>query len=166
MRSSLRSALLTVAALVLFALPASNAAASAQCMFQFPITLSPGLSPMTPTSGTFTSNGATGKITCQGDAYAKAITGPGTMTVSGTYGDSGPESCATPGKGHGTATMTLPTADGTTTLDYAFTYQRYGAMGPFNSDGWNGGFGFMPTQGNCLSAPATAAMVYGGGMLG
>lgn len=155
---------MAAASLALFTLPASKASASAFCSFEFTATLSPGLSAMTPTAGTV-SMSSPGKITCHGDAYGKEITGPGTLEGTATYGARGPETCAM-GSGTGDLTLTLPTADGPMKLKYAITYQRLGPMGPFNSPGYNGGFGFMPTKGDCFTAPITQAMVSGGSMIG
>lgn len=162
MRSSVRSAVLAVAALALVTVPASPAAASAFCSFEAPITLSPGLSATTPTTGTFTTGGQTGKVTCHGDAYGKEITGPGTASFDGTLE---PQTCAA-GNGTGTATLVIPTAAGSMQLPYQFTFQRLALLGSFSSQNFSGGFGFLPTKGDCFSAPVTGAMVQGGGKLG
>jgi hypothetical protein len=162
MRLPLRSVLVTVASLALFSLPVSHAAASAFCSFEVPVTLSPGLSAMTPTSGTFTTGGQTGKLMCHGDAYGKAITGPGTIGYDGKL-DS--QTCSS-GTGTGTAKLVLPTTEGPMEFSYDFTFQRAALLGSFMSDYYSGGFGFMPTKGDCFTAPVTAAMVEGGAKLG
>jgi hypothetical protein len=157
MRSSLRSALFVVAAAGAAALPASSAQAMAFCSFEVPVTLSPGLSAMTPSSGTFTTGGQTGKLMCQGDAYGKAISAPGTVGYDGILNS---QTCAN-GDGTGTARLVLPTASGPLDYTYTFTYQRAGLFGEFTSDAFSGGFTFQPTKGDCVSSPVTAATVRG-----
>jgi hypothetical protein len=162
MCSSTRRAAAAVAVAVALVITApSTASAAAFCNFNFTVTISPGLS-MTPTAGTFTSGGQTGKITCYGDIYGKEITGPGRAGASG--GGDGPTTC-TNGSGHGEGTIVLPTSAGEVTYTYPFTFSYVTGAGPFSSDAYSGGFGFLPGKGNCFTEPVTEAHVMGFGYL-
>ena len=54
------------------------------CTFTSAITLTPGLS-IVPSSGTFTSGGETGTVSCDGPVRGIVPTGPGTLGVEGRY---------------------------------------------------------------------------------
>jgi len=164
MRSSIKVRALPAAILAVLATSAPPAAsAAAFCSFDFVITNSPGLS-MTPTAATFTTGGGEpGNITCTGDVYGKTITGPGT---TGNHGQFASDSTCARGSGTGSATFTLPTADGPVRLQNLFTFSYLGAAGSFSGSVISGGFAFLPPlQGNCLTTPLTEAHVYGMGRL-
>src|SRR5947199_8774902 len=83
-----------------FALPAQSQDAGTPCRFEVDASLSPGLS-RTPSSGTFTSGGETGTVTCDGAVNGEQPTGAGTMGTDGRYGlAGGGDSCrSAPGAG-------------------------------------------------------------------
>jgi transposase len=140
--------------------PPSAGPVNAYCHYEFNLTISPGLS-VTPRSAKATTGGRTGKITCSGRVYGKAITGPGTV---GTRVRAVASTCA---YGHGTAEawLELPTADGTVKVQYRYTFNYVGATGSFMGKKASGGFAFAPTKGNCVTAPITKAHVEAFGVL-
>jgi hypothetical protein len=152
-----------LAALLAFGVPpAATAAAAAPtvCTYRWEVTVSPGLT-VTPGSGTVSTGGATGTITCNGTVDGQTPTGSGSVTIDAVY----EESTCLGGKGTGTYSFTLPTSSGSVTVTDNFTW-TYGLVpadlnlaGPF---AWTGqrssGTGlFVPTQGTCLLDPMTAA---------
>src|SRR5581483_3829717 len=62
------------------------------CTFTSTIALAPGLS-VVPSSGTFTSGGETGTVSCDGPVRGIVPTGPGTLGVEGRYGTRDPDTC-------------------------------------------------------------------------
>jgi hypothetical protein len=162
MRSSVRCAAAAAAALAVVAVPApSTASAAAFCSFDSVVTVSPGLS-MTPTAITTTTSGPTGKITCSGDVYGKAITGPGTIGADAT--SDGHATCAS-GSGSGEAQLALPTADGPVELRYPYTFSYVAGLSSFSSSVFSGGVMALPTKGDCFTEPVTELHEYGFGRL-
>jgi hypothetical protein len=139
------------------------------CSFKFNADVNPGLS-NSPSSGTVTSNGQTGTITCQGKVNGKTVTGPGTYGVDGRYGTNDPDTCTSGGEGNGTASMTIPTSDGPQRVTAPFTY-TYGALQngilavTFKGETWSGTAEVRPTKGDCASAPLTRMTAEGKGTL-
>jgi hypothetical protein len=131
------------------------------CLAEFDLTLSPGFS-MTPSTGTFTSNGETGTITCDGPVNGKPVTGTGTRGEVGRYGLDGPNSCSKPdGTGDETFSLTVPTASGPqhvsdfATLTYG-AFQGGGVLGgTLKSNRMYGTFNVTPMVGDCVTAPIT-----------
>jgi hypothetical protein len=158
MRSSTRRVALAAATTAaLAAIAPATASADAFCSFDYPVKISPGLS-ATPAPFTFTSGGETGTVTCHGDVGGKMITGPGTVGITGA--STGPASCAN-GQGSADVTYTLPTAGGPVASKYHITFSYLLGAGAFMSPDYSGGFGFLPTKGNCFTEPVTEAAVMG-----
>ena len=76
-RVKMRRMLLVVVALMVMAPAGVSAQQPTKCEANFDGDVSPGLS-SEPTSGTFTSNGPTGSVVCDGPVNGKRPTGPGT----------------------------------------------------------------------------------------
>src|SRR4051794_23774214 len=72
------------------AAPGSANGQKTQCTFASTITLGPGLS-VVPSTGTFSSGGETGTVTCDGPVRGIVPTGPGTLGVEGRYGTKDPD---------------------------------------------------------------------------
>jgi len=139
--------------------PPSVGPVNAYCHFEAPLTISPGLS-VTPRAVKITSGGPTGRATCSGHVYGKAITGTGTVAFRGRA----VASCAY-GSGTAEARLELPTADGTVKVQYPFSFHAVGATGSFMGKKASGGFAFAPTRGNCVTAPVTKVHVEAFGVL-
>jgi hypothetical protein len=111
-------------------------------------------------SGTFTTNGETGKVTCNGPVNGKQPTGPGTWSASGRYGTKNPDTCDN-AEGTFENSMTLPTADGKLTAknkgDWAAgAFKGGGAFGgEFTGDTGDGTFEVTPKKGDCVASPMT-----------
>jgi hypothetical protein len=140
--------------------PPSVGPVNAYCHFEFPLTISPGLS-VTPRSAKLTSGGRSGRVTCSGHVYGKAITGTGTVAVRAHAVAS---TCGY-GSGTGETRLELPTADGTVKVKYPFTFHYVGATGSFMGKKASGGFVFAPTKGDCVTAPITKVHVESFGVL-
>jgi hypothetical protein len=167
MRASARniaSVAAAVAALVAAGASAGSAQAAAFCSFTAAAKLTPGLS-STPTKGQFTTGGETGTLDCHGDLGGQQITGPGTLGFAGVYGTMGEGDTCAAGGGSGDFSLTVPTAGGSKHLQAPFTFSTFAGFGNFSSPVISGGFNFVPTEGNCFTAPVTAVDVYGGGSL-
>ena len=139
------------------------------CSFKFDADVNPGLS-NAPSSGTVTSNGETGTVTCQGKVNGKSVTGPGKYGMAGRYGTANPDTCTSGGEGDGTTSMTFPTADGPQHVEAPFTY-TYGALQngvlavTFKGETWSGTAEVRPTKGDCASAPLSKMTAGGKGTL-
>jgi len=90
-----KNAALTVALVVIWgggALPATSAEPQTNCRFATEVNLSPGLS-VKPSSGTFASDGESGRVECDGPVRGIHPSGPGTLGVMGKYGTKDPDTC-------------------------------------------------------------------------
>ncbi len=120
------------------------------CTGEHDFTISPGLS-NNPTSGTFTTDGETGTIDCQGEK--------GSWGFAGAYGTKDPDTCTSGGEGTVTHSVTLASGEKITD-DGEFTY---GALqngvfgGSFKTSRMSGDFEVTPTKGDCVTAPITKA---------
>jgi hypothetical protein len=132
---------------------AGPSASRAVCVAHWTDSVTPGIS-MTPSVGTFTSNGQTGTITCVGSVAGHAVTGPGTFGEQGTASGT----CAS-GSGTAIFSMTIPTDGGpvTLTMPAAFTFAAGIGFRPTGS--FPGGFVFAPTRGDCVLTPVTQIAV-------
>ncbi len=140
------------------------------CAFTFEAAVSPGLT-ASAGKGTWTTNGDTGTVDCNGPVNGKQPTGTGRLAVDAIYGESSAEgdTCAG-GAGRGRYSFSLPTATGPVTVADDFTY-RYGRIPPpgqpglaeFRSRKWSGTVEIVPTKGNCFETPMTAFKASGRG---
>src|SRR5262245_6165628 len=124
-RRSVAAVVAVVVALVgcwLIGLGGAAGAADTQthCTFSTTVTLAPGLS-VAPSSGTFTSGGETGTVSCDGPVRGIVPTGPGTLGVVGRYGTKDPSTCFG-GQGEGRFSFTFPTATGVGKRSNVFTF--------------------------------------------
>jgi hypothetical protein len=128
------------------------------CTFSASFTLSPGLS-VTPTSGTFTSDGERGQITCG--------TATGSFGADGRYGTTDPDACFASGEGE--ALQSWTTQLGHETNPITFTYGVLAAggaiSGEFRGPRFSGTFEVTPTKGDCVTAPVTEVSLRGKGTM-
>ncbi|MDQ3678372.1 MAG: hypothetical protein M3401_16500 [Actinomycetota bacterium] len=151
------AALATVA--LLAAAPAHAAdATSALCTNRFTITITPGFS-MTPTSGTVTTHGQTGSITCVGEIDGHRVTGPGTMGIDETYTHVTCLSSVI----SGTIRISVPTTAGIKHMVGALTVKRTALVvqpeARFPRARFSGIGIVVPTQGNCFVTPLRQALL-------
>lgn len=131
------------------------------CEFSAEFTLAPGLS-LQPGSGTFTSEGETGRMTCGGVA--------GAFGADGRYGTRDPDTC-TGGEGDGVQSFWAPAPDrpAHVTNPIRFVYgavSEDGVMaGRFEGDRFSGTFRIVPLAGDCVTAPVTRVLLRGRGVL-
>jgi len=169
MGTRLRFAVAAAVALGLIVPPPAMGAAKTQCNFTSTITLQPGFS-VVPSTGTFSSGGQTGTVTCDGPVRGIIPTGPGTLGVEGRYGTKDPDTCFA-GEGDGRFSFTFPTATGTGRRSnvFTFTFSLIGLPGSgngFSGDGFGGGFDEVrPEEGDCLVHPVTKILVKGHGTI-
>jgi hypothetical protein len=136
-----------------------RAASATACTYEADLTLAPGLS-TSPSSGTFTSNGETGTMSCNGPVNGKPPSGPGKIGFSGHYGTKSGETCQSGGGGDYTTSYTIPTSSGPQHVTDSGTF-TYGGIqggvfsGQFQGARMTGTFQVRPTQGDCLTAPMT-----------
>jgi hypothetical protein len=142
----------------------SSAAARGECSFSIDFTASPGLT-MTPSTGTYTSGGPTGTIICLGTIDGQQITGPGRLGFEGTYGEEDRGNTCAAGTGRGTLTIKVPTRDGVKRLSGHWRFEFLGAAATLTSRFFSGTFTFLPTAGDCLTAPVSSGMALGQGQL-
>ena len=147
--------------------PGSASGPKTQCTFTSTITLQPGLS-VVPSTGTFSSGGETGTVTCDGPVRGIVPTGPGTLGVDGRYGTKDPDTCFG-GEGDGRFHFTFPTATGQGKRSNVFTFS-FSLIGlsrsGFTGDGFGGGFDeVQPEDGDCLDRPVTKLVVKGHGTI-
>jgi hypothetical protein len=140
------------------------------CAFEVDVSLSPGLS-REPSTGTFESNGESGKLDCQGNVGGQPATGPGTFGVDGRYGiDGDGDDCRSKeGQGDGTAHFTVPVEGGSQHGDdpFTMTYRVDGrsVVGQITGRRFSGTFNVTQAQGDCLWKPVTRIRIKGKGHL-
>jgi len=133
--------------------------AGTPCTGEVVLTLSPGLSNWGST-GTWTSNGQTGTISCTGKANGYDVAGRGTFGGHGRYGTKDPDTCRG-GEADGPQFLSIPTSGGTQDI----TNEHFATYGPLQGGGVVGGeftgprfsgtFEARPIEGDCVSAPLT-----------
>ena len=165
-----KNAALTVALVVIWgggALPATSAEPQTNCRFATEVTLSPGLS-VKPSSGTFASDGESGRVECDGPVRGIHPSGPGTLGVMGKYGTKDPDTCFA-GEGEGRFSFTFPTAQGTGKRSNVFTFSFSlvgGPSGGFKGEGFGGSFDDVrPENGDCFVNPVTKVAIKGHGTI-
>jgi hypothetical protein len=161
----------TVAAIGAFALLAAapaQANTSAVCTVTLPaVSITPPFTPfvLTPGSGTVTSNGPTGTISCVGEIGGDRVTGPGTGAISYAYSNG---TCVAH-VGLGTATWTIPTAAGTKYLTGTLSVRRIGvsvlAEVRFPDARADLAGALVPLEGDCVLAPLRKVRVMLAGAL-
>ncbi|MEW6476713.1 MAG: hypothetical protein AB1679_31030 [Actinomycetota bacterium] len=140
------------------------------CTFEVEVTLSPGLS-RTPSSGTFDSNGESGRLDCQGDLGGRPVTGRGTFGAEGRYGiDGDGDHCRSKeGQGDGTGHFTVPVEGGSRHVDdpFTMTYRVDGrsVVGEITGQRFTGTFDVTRADGDCLWNPITRIRLQGRGHL-
>lgn len=140
--------------------PVAGAESGTVCTFEDEVVASPGLT-SSPSSGTITTSGETGKATCDGPIDGKKPTGPGTTGIDGRYGTKDGDTCQGGGEGDGVQSFTFPTSDGTVKLKNTITYEfgpfKAGTLlsGTFKGDRMSGTFEAQPIDGDCASKPVT-----------
>jgi len=162
----LAGVLATLACVALPATASAQAAAttSAQCTGQLKLSITPGFG-LAPGSGTLTSHGESGIITCIGTIAGHRVTGPGTVGLDESYarGD-----CLSH-VGTGTATLTVPTTAGPVLMAGAATSRRTGlalhAEVEFPGARFDGAGLAIPLQGSCLISPMRQALITVSGRL-
>jgi hypothetical protein len=150
--------------------PAGAQEAGTPCTFEVEVRLSPGLS-RDPSSGTFDSQGESGKLDCQGDVGGQPATGRGTFGAEGRYGiDGDGDDCKSKeGQGDGTAHLTVPVEGGTQHVDdpFTMTYRVDGrsVVGEITGRRFTGSFDVTQADGDCLWRPVTKIRIKGKGYL-
>jgi hypothetical protein len=140
------------------------------CAFEVDVSLSPGLS-RDPSSGTFDSQGESGKLDCQGNVGGQPATGRGTFGADGRYGiDGDGDDCRSKeGQGDGTAHFTVPVEGGTQHVDdpFTMTYRLDGrsVVGEITGQRFSGTFDVTQADGDCLWRPVTRIRIKGKGHL-
>jgi hypothetical protein len=133
------------------------------CESRFDMVMSPGLW-REGNSGTFTTNGESGKVTCDGPVNGKNPTGPGTFGAHGRYGTDGADSCNKI-EGIYENFMTVPTADGHEKVKnkgdwVAGAFKGGGAFGGrFTGETGDGTYEAAPKEGDCVTKPMTVISV-------
>src|SRR4051812_8009052 len=145
----LSSSLLTIG-------PVALGADGAPCSAEVDLSVAPGLS-NSPSSGTWTTNGETGSITCTGRLGGYEITGPGTIGGEGRYGSRDPATCRG-GEAEGPHFISIPTSGGIQHIrnDHVATYGPLKGDGPYGGEfrgtRFSGTFQARPVKGDCVSA--------------
>ncbi|MDQ4131605.1 MAG: hypothetical protein M3133_11570 [Actinomycetota bacterium] len=136
---------------------------SLNCTAVLDVAFEPGLS-ITPSKGTFKTV-KPGAVECVGMLQGQQLTGPGSLSLAGNYGQSSDagDTC-TLVLGTGTYALRLPTRPGAVSETGRFAEvlgpTREGSFSAVSEDRkWGGSFDFSPTQGDCLLAPITAAQI-------
>jgi hypothetical protein len=161
--SSTRLSIVTILA-ILIGIAASSApaqaagATSATCTSLFTITITPGWS-MTPTSGTVTTHGETGSVTCVGKIDGQSVSGAGTIGIDETYTNvTCPSSIIT-----GVIRLTIPTTAGIKHMEGALRVRRIGLVvqpeADFPSAHFSGIGVATPTKGTCFLTPLKQAQL-------
>jgi hypothetical protein len=155
---------------VAVSVPADADESGTPCTFEVDVSLSPGLS-RTPSSGTFTSQGESGRLDCQGNVGGRPAAGPGTFGAQGRYGLSGNgDSCQSrEGRGDGTAHLTVPVQGGTEHVDdpFTLTYRLDGrsVVGEITGQRFTATFDVTRADGDCFWRPVTNVHLKGRGRL-
>jgi hypothetical protein len=150
--------------------PMARSEAGTPCAFDFILTASPGLT-ASPSSGSETTHGENGAITCDGPVNGKQPTGSGTDGFEGHYGTKKPYSCQDEGQGEGDQSITIPRAGGVehfiNHLTYAHGPYHQGQLfsGSIEGDRMSGTFEAEPMDGDCVSKPMTKFHIRGKGTL-
>jgi hypothetical protein len=150
--------------------PARADESGTPCTFEVDVALSPGLSRQ-PSSGSFDSNGESGKLDCQGSVGGQPVTGRGSFGADGRYGiDGDGDSCkSTEGRGDGTAHFTVPVEGGSQHVDdpFTMTYRVDGrsVVGEITGRRFSGTFDVTQADGDCLWRPVTKIRIKGKGYL-
>jgi hypothetical protein len=132
------------------------------CSFSAVFTLAPGLS-IEPTSGTFTSHGERGQITCEA--------GNGSFGAEGRYGTADPDACFASGEGTAIQSWTMQLGADRLheTNSITFTYGVLAAggvvSGQFQGPRFSGTFEVTPTKGDCVTDPITEVSLNGKGIM-
>jgi hypothetical protein len=159
-RPFIAGALATATAVALLATGSAHAAGTtaAVCTPQFTLAITPGFS-LTPSSGSLTTHGETGTLTCAGTIDGERVTGPGTVSLDETYarGD-----CLSH-VGIGTARVTIPTTGGAKHMIGDATSHRTGlalsAEVRFPGASFSGLGVAIPTKGDCALTPLREALI-------
>jgi hypothetical protein len=160
-RFRLCSAVLAAVLIAALSAPGAEAApaTSATCTGILTVNLTPGFTPI-PNSGSGTSGGQTGTMTCLGSLDGHRITGAGTFGVQETYTTGA--ACLTDTSG-GQVSATFPTTGGPVTIVGALHAHRMALVEfieiAFPQSQFSGVAIIVPTQGDCLTAPLTQALV-------
>lgn len=156
-----RKTLLAVLVFALTTVTGTQAQAddNAVCTVSGSLTLKPGLTLMSGKSKYF-SHGYDGTIDCHGSVKGYQITGPGTLTNRGTISGSCSQSM-----GNGRFIARIPTDGGAIRLPGKYSFQTFGAAGPFSGPVFSGTFEFLAEAGDCVSAPLTRVTVVAQGIL-
>jgi hypothetical protein len=149
---------LLVASVSVVASPA-HAADAAVCSASMPFALNPPVTLATP-SFTYSTQGPSGTITCYGFVNGSPVTGSGTLVNQGTSNGN----CAQ-GMGDGEFLARIPTAGGTVAVSGTYTFRYTGVLGSFSGPAFSGTFQFVPTAGNCVTAPMTQVLLLAQGIL-
>ncbi len=164
MRTSIQTPLRIAAALATLAAATLPTAAPAQaagktsaiCVNQFTVTISPGFT-LVPSSGTQTTHGETGTLTCVGKIKGHRITGPGSSGFDMPYNGA---TCASE-KSSGTVSGTIPTTAGSKHFVGALTVWRtalaFRVEAQFPGMHFSGAGVDIPRQGNCILTPLRQA---------
>jgi hypothetical protein len=147
------------------AAPAQAADATlALCNSRFLTTITPGFT-MTPGSGTFTTHGQTGSITCVGRIGGDRVTGPGSIGAEETYTAGNCMSHV----GSGIVRIALPTTTGTKQMVGALSVRRTAlVVRPevrFPGARFSALGAVVPTQGNCFVTRQRQALVLVSGVI-
>jgi len=140
------------------------------CTFEFDLLASPGLG-ILESSGTFTTNGETGTVACDGPVNGSQATGAGSVGTDLRYGTNGGDSCLSGGEFEGvTRSRSPPLGEASTRPAPSLvpTTVRPGPAarfrGEFHSERASGTFESTPVEGDCLTKPVTKFYVKVKGM--
>lgn len=161
-----------IAALAALAAAAPSAAAdgqttgatSALCTSRLTATITPGFT-TTPSTGTLTTHGQTGVISCVGKLRGHRITGPGSLGVNQTHTGATCQAAI----GTGTVRVTIPTTSGMSHMVGALSVQRRGLLVHvevrFPGARLRESGVAIPKDGDCLATPLRQTMVVLTGVL-
>ena len=155
----------------------SAPAGTTPCSFSAEFDLDPGLS-VQPNSGSFTTGGETGTMSCSGPVEGRQPSQPGTFGAEGRYGTTDPDSCLTGGEGTGVQSFTIPTEQGPVHVvnPITFTYHPVSstapgpipgpiASGEFRGPRYSGTFDVTALKGDCVTGPVTRVRLTAQGRL-
>lgn len=158
-RHALAALAVVAAAAPIVAGPAHAASpTSAVCSERITATFSPGFT-MTRASGTGTSGGEKGSLSCTGTVNGHRVTGFGSVGFDETYSDAN----CTSDRSAGTVSVTIPTMAGPQHLVGALTARRTALALLLEIDfpqaHYSGTGIVIPTLGNCLLTPLRRAVL-------